>query len=76
MFQEVKKLAKEFIEVFEDLVIRHYDDRQTQKASKERQAHKEKISKVIKALKRAKVYSKEEEVRDYGGMFGEKDHNR
>ena len=44
------------------------------KAEKKVEANAEyraKIKKVIKVLKRTKVYSREEEIRDYGGEYNE-----
>lgn len=69
-FTEVKNKIKEFIELFEDLVNRQFADKERQRKENQAKEYKIKIAKVIKVLKRGQIYTKQEEIRDYGGPYG------
>ena len=69
-FEDFKRLTKDFIERIDDIVGRAHKMRVEEKKKEARREYKLKIKKVIKVLKRNKIYSREEEVRDYGQEYG------
>lgn len=68
-FSEVKSKVVEFIELFEDKVNRSHEATRKSREKEETFDYNQKMAKVIKVLRRGKIYSQEEEARDYGAKF-------
>lgn len=68
-FSEVRSKVTEFIEMLQDKVNRSHEAKQKLREKEETSEYNLKMAKVIKVLRRGKIYSSEEEARDYGPKF-------
>lgn len=72
-FEDLKTRAGEFIERLEDIVGRAHAVKDAERKEESQKEYRTTVKKIIKKLKRARIYNQDEEVRDYGGTYREKE---
>jgi len=72
-FEFIKEQVELFIDRLEDIVKATFKSKRDDQRKEARRDYKQRIKKVIKSLKRARLYTPEEEARDYGGEYRETD---
>lgn len=72
-FEFIKEQVELFVDRLDDIVKATFKSKKDDQRKEARREYKARIKKVIKSLKRARLYSAEEEARDYGGEYREAD---